>query len=185
MRPRSPTIADAPKAADSLTDAARSSRRGCRPTERLPRTCRRPAWCDHNPVFRGSDKCASSRSPKRRSLLGSGIALPALKRIDPLQSEPARRSSRARALGQAQPAVAMETGSGLRLRWRGRRGWRRSRSRRSETSLRRRARCRGETSSAFLQELRPGLAVRCSVGFGRLPLRAALLHDALGVRRRT
>ncbi len=68
-RPRSPTIADAPptiadapKGADSLTDGARSSRRGCRPTERLPRTIRRPAWCDHNPACRGSDKCARSYS---------------------------------------------------------------------------------------------------------------------------
>ena len=94
-----------------LRDGARSSQRGCRLTVHLPRTCRRPAWCDHNPAFRGSDKCASARSPKRRSLLGSGIALPALKRIDPLRSEPALHSSRARALAQVQPAVARGTGS--------------------------------------------------------------------------
>lgn len=96
------------------------------------------------------------------------------------------RSAAARGRGRRRRGrlLPWKQGAGLRLRWRGRRGWSRSRSRsrRSETSLRRRSGCRGETRSAFLQELRPGLAACCSVGFGRLPLRAALLHDGLGAR---
>ena len=95
----------------AVKDAAHSSLRGYRPPVRRPRTYKRPASYCRSREFQRSGKCASARSPKPRSLRGSGIELPAGRRIDQPRSEPVRHSLMAQALGQAWPAVAKGTGS--------------------------------------------------------------------------
>jgi hypothetical protein len=71
-------------------------------------------------------------------------------------------------------AIVRRTGCGSRGRSRRRR-------RGSKTARRWSARRRAKARATFLQELRPSFALRCPGLLGRLPLLAALLHDALGV----